>query len=286
MITAWCPTCPTCSTLSKPPQLPRHGAHIFVTSCLTPAQRHPRCRPSSSHRRPRLTSFRARQASVRVAAADRTPWQILDVQPGSSDKDLKRAFKLKARKLHPDVNKAADASERFMECRQAYLTLTDPRLRAEYDRKTKGSASTDWGSWPGPTSERVRKAAEETFYGFADFFRDVDADLRARRARRDRQPTSLWEELADIGEEFVEFLEGATGTRAGSANASSSASAKASEAQQKQQQRIAREEAAQDAAQKAADDAKAQAAKAEKDANDDIERMLAELKQKVNNRPP
>lgn len=31
----------------------------------------------------------------------------------------------------------ADASERFMECRQAYITLTDSRLRAEYDRRTQ-----------------------------------------------------------------------------------------------------------------------------------------------------
>lgn len=68
----------------------------------------------------------------------------------------------------------------------------------------------DWEAWSGSASSRVRKAAEDTFYGFTEFFRDLDADLKARRAKRDQQPRSLWEELADIGEEFVEFLEGAT----------------------------------------------------------------------------
>ena len=79
------------------------------------------------------------------------------------------------------------------------------------------TSATDWGDWSGATTARVRQAAQETFYGFTDFFRDMDADLKARRTRRDRQPTSLWEELSDIGEEFVEFLEGATGTKASSA---------------------------------------------------------------------
>ena len=70
-------------------------------------------------------------------------------------------------------------------------------------------ATANWDAWSAPSAARVRKAAEETFYGFTDFFRDLDADLKARRQRRDRQPASLWEELSDIGEEFVEFLEGA-----------------------------------------------------------------------------
>lgn len=38
--------------------------------------------------------------------AEKSPWAILGVQPGSGEKELKKAFKAKARKLHPDVNKA------------------------------------------------------------------------------------------------------------------------------------------------------------------------------------
>ena len=39
--------------------------------------------------------------------------------------------------------------------------------------------------------------------------RDLDKDIEERRKRRGKQtqPMSLWEELSDIGEEFVEFLE-------------------------------------------------------------------------------
>jgi hypothetical protein len=47
--------------------------------------------------------------------------------------------------------------------------------------------------------------------------RDLDKDFEERRKRRGKaaQPMSLWEELADIGEEFVEFLEKEIGIKVG-----------------------------------------------------------------------
>lgn len=74
-----------------------------------------------------------------------------------------------------------------------------------------GSAGFSWDVGSPWDTTKVRQATEDAFYGFTEFFRDLDADLKKRRERRDRKPSSLWEELADIGEDFVEFLEGATG---------------------------------------------------------------------------
>ena len=48
---------------------------------------------------------------------------------------------------------------------------------------------------------------EEEFYGFGSFFSDLEREWGERRKRRQKEPASLWEELADLGEEFVEFLE-------------------------------------------------------------------------------
>ena len=48
---------------------------------------------------------------------------------------------------------------------------------------------------------------EEEFYGFGSFFSDLEREWGERRKRRQKEPSSLWEELADLGEEFVEFLE-------------------------------------------------------------------------------
>jgi molecular chaperone DnaJ len=61
-------------------------------------------------------------------------YELLGVSKEASDADIKKAFYKKARELHPDVNKAPDAEERFKELNQAYDVLSDSNKRAQYDR--------------------------------------------------------------------------------------------------------------------------------------------------------
>ena len=61
-------------------------------------------------------------------------YEILGVDKNASKDDIKSAFRKKARTLHPDVNKAPDAEERFKELGKAYETLMDDNKRATYDR--------------------------------------------------------------------------------------------------------------------------------------------------------
>ena len=72
-----------------------------------------------------------------------------------------------------------------------------------------GNTGFDWRGWADEAGTR----AKEPFYGFTEFFRDLDADLKKRQQRRGSQPKTLYEEFADLGEEFVEWLEGATGSQ-------------------------------------------------------------------------
>ena len=61
-------------------------------------------------------------------------YEILGVSKDASKDEIKSAFRKKARQLHPDVNKAPDAEEKFKELGKAYEILSDDEKRATYDR--------------------------------------------------------------------------------------------------------------------------------------------------------
>ena len=61
-------------------------------------------------------------------------YEVLGVEKNATKEEIKSAFRKKARVLHPDVNKAPDAEEKFKELGKAYETLIDDNKRATYDR--------------------------------------------------------------------------------------------------------------------------------------------------------
>ncbi len=133
-----------------------------------------------------------------------------------------------------------------MEAKEAFTVLSDAKTRAEYDRRQQVvigqclkccitlvrvadeihsqtahfvQGGFDWGgigdfgrqTWQRTTTSAKPKQAQEEFYGFSDFFRDVEEEFSKRKTRGGREPGTLLEELAALGEgileDFVEFLE-------------------------------------------------------------------------------
>ena len=62
-------------------------------------------------------------------------YDVLGVQRGASEADVKKAFRKLARELHPDVNAHdPEAEEKFKQAAEAYEVLSDPERRRAYDR--------------------------------------------------------------------------------------------------------------------------------------------------------
>ena len=107
-------------------------------------------------------------------AASKDYYAILGVDRDASDADIRKAFHAKARTMHPDVNKAPDAEERFKEVNEAYAVLSDSEKRAFYDRY----GTVDGYGQGGPDIGDI-------FGGFdmSDLFSSFFGGSAARRAR-------------------------------------------------------------------------------------------------------
>ena len=65
----------------------------------------------------------------------RNPYDVLGVQKGASQKDIKAAFRKLAKKYHPDQNPDdPKAKERFNEANQAYEVIGEEAKRKQFDR--------------------------------------------------------------------------------------------------------------------------------------------------------
>jgi molecular chaperone DnaJ len=89
----------------------------------------------------------------------RDAYEVLGVENGADERQIKKRFRALARELHPDVNSEPDAEERFKEAAEAYEVLCDPERRKVYDRY----------GWEGLDSRGYAPQAQG-FGSFADIF--------------------------------------------------------------------------------------------------------------------
>ena len=82
-------------------------------------------------------------------AEKRDYYEVLGIEKGASEEEIKRAFRKMALKYHPDRNQGdKEAEEKFKEVNEAYSVLSDPELKKKYDMF--GHAGVDPSAQAGP----------------------------------------------------------------------------------------------------------------------------------------
>jgi len=97
--------------------------------------------------------------------AQRDYYEVLGVPRSASPEELKSAFRRLAREVHPDVNKAPDAEEKFKELNEAYAVLSDAEKRSIYDRYGREGLN-GMGGMPDFSTVDFSDIFEDLFGGF------------------------------------------------------------------------------------------------------------------------
>lgn len=129
-------------------------------------------------------------------------YEVLGVSKTASQDEIKSAFRKLAKKYHPDINKDADAPEKFKEAQEAYAVLSDETKRKQYDQF--GHAAFQQGAGGGG-------------YDFSDFdFGDIFGDIfggafggfSSNRGGRSNRPQKGRDTLKGIRLSFEEAVFG------------------------------------------------------------------------------
>jgi molecular chaperone DnaJ len=135
-------------------------------------------------------------------------YDVLGVQRGAGEQEIKSAYRKLALKYHPDRNPGDKAAEeRFKEAAEAYAVLADAEKRARYDRF--GHAAVSGASGAGGVDPTIFADFQDIFGGLGDMFGFGDIFGGGRRRGGPQRGADL---RYDMGITFEQSARGAENT--------------------------------------------------------------------------
>jgi DnaJ-class molecular chaperone len=119
-------------------------------------------------------------------------YEILGVGSSANTEEIKRAFRIKAKLLHPDVNDAPDAHEKFRQVNEAYEVLIDAQKRYLFDLQLNSLAGRRQQKKPQGRSRNSHTyhASYSSAKADPNFHYDWNSMSRAATGRRTPKPPS------------------------------------------------------------------------------------------------
>jgi DnaJ-class molecular chaperone len=143
------------------------------------------------------------------------PYEVLGVKRDASDKEIQKAYRRLAKKLHPDLNPGNPEAERqFKEVTVAYDLLSNAAQRARFDRGEIDASGTERQQQQRHYYRDFASSAGNPYTsdaGFADFFEgdDLLSGIFGRRARGSRRRRGQ-DVLYRLEVDFLDAVNGAT----------------------------------------------------------------------------
>jgi len=95
-------------------------------------------------------------------------YKILGLAPDASEDSIRRAYRILARRYHPDVNPGDTSSEKFKSISEAYKILNNQQSRNEYDAKYLNQEKLNFKNkikaYKRTQEKQVNKSATERYY--------------------------------------------------------------------------------------------------------------------------